>query len=51
MNSKLGIEIMEFLKKASKELNQTIVMITQDLNLAKYADRIIEIQDGMVLKK
>ena len=51
LNSKLGIEIMEFLKKASKELNQTIVMITHDLNLAKYADRIIEIQDGMVLKK
>lgn len=51
LNSKLGIEIMEFLKKASKELSQTIVMITHDLNLAKYADRIIEIQDGMVLKK
>ena len=46
LNSQLGKEIMEFLSIASKELNQTIIMITHDLNLAKYANRIIEIQDG-----
>ena len=46
LNSQLGKEIMEFLSLASKELNQTIIMITHDLNLAKYANRIIEIQDG-----
>ena len=46
LNSQLGKEIMEFLTIASRELNQTIIMITHDLNLAKYANRIIEIQDG-----
>ena len=46
LNSQLGKEIMEFLSLASKELNQTIIMITHDLNLVKYANRIIEIQDG-----
>lgn len=46
LNSQLGKEIMEFLSIASRELNQTIIMITHDLNLAKYANRIIEIQDG-----
>ena len=46
LNSQLGKEIMEFLSIASSELNQTIIMITHDLNLAKYANRIIEIQDG-----
>ena len=35
---------------ACKKYNQTIVMITHDLNLAGYADRIIEIQDGMIVK-
>lgn len=49
LNSQLAKEIMEFLVMASKQLNQTIIMITHDLNLAKYADRIIEIQDGRLV--
>lgn len=50
LNSKMAHEIMEFLVLACKKYNQTIVMITHDLNLAGYADRIIEIQDGMIVK-
>ena len=42
---------MEFLVLACKQLNQTILMITHDLNLTKYADRIIEIQDGQLVKE
>ena len=41
---------MEFLVLACKKYNQTIVMITHDLNLAGYADRVIEIQDGQIVK-
>ena len=51
LNSKLAKEIMEFLVLACKQLNQTILMITHDLNLTKYADRIIEIQDGQLVKE
>lgn len=50
LNSKLAKEIMEFLVLASKKYNQTIVMITHDLNLARYADRVLEIQDGHIIK-
>ena len=50
LNSKLAKEIMEFLVLASKRYNQTIFMITHDLNLAKYADRVMEIQDGYIIK-
>lgn len=50
LNSKLAKEIMEFLVLASKKYNQTIVMITHDLNLARYADRVLEIQDGYIIK-
>ena len=50
LNSKLAQEIMEFLVLASKKYNQTIVMITHDLNLARYADRVLEIQDGHIIK-
>lgn len=50
LNSKLAKEIMEFLVLASRKYNQTIVMITHDLNLAKYADRVLEIQDGNIVR-
>lgn len=50
LNSKLAKEIMEFLVLACKKYNQTIVMITHDLNLAGYADRVIEIQDGQIVR-
>ena len=50
LNSSMAKEIMEFLVLASKKYNQTIVMITHDLNLAAYADRVLEIQDGHIVK-
>jgi len=50
LNSRLAKEIMELLVLACKRYNQTIVMITHDLNLAKYADRVMEIQDGHIIK-
>ncbi len=50
LNSKLAKEIMEFLVLACKKYNQTIIMITHDLNLAGYADRVIEIQDGQIVR-
>lgn len=50
LNSQLAKEIMEFLVLACKKFNQTIIMITHDLKLAQYADRIIEIQDGELIE-
>jgi len=49
LNSNLAKEIMEYLVTASKKLHQTIIMITHDMNLAKYANRIIEIKDGRIV--
>lgn len=51
LNSKLAQEIMQYLALASKKFNQTIVMITHDLNLTHYADRVIEIQDGCIISE
>ena len=50
LNSKLAKEVMDFLVLACKQYYQTIVMITHDLEIAKFADRIIEIQDGSIVK-
>lgn len=41
--------VFELLRKMQKRYNQTIVMVTHDIDLAKQADRIIYIEDGRVI--
>ena len=48
LDSRSGNEIMELLKKSNRDLNQTIIMITHNMELAKAADRIIMIEDGKI---
>lgn len=50
LDSKSSDEIVALLKKANKEYNQTIVMITHNPEIAAVADRIIEIEDGKIIK-
>lgn len=47
LDSKSGKEIMEIFKKLNKEGN-TVVVVTHDPQVAKYAQRIIKIQDGKI---
>ena len=51
LDSKTSDEIVNLLKKANKEYNQTIIMITHNPDIAKEADRIIEIDDGSIIKE
>ena len=51
LDSKSSDEIVELLKKSNKELNQTIIMITHNMEIAKVADRIIKIEDGHIVKE
>lgn len=48
LDSKSSNEIIQLLKKANKEYKQTIIMITHNLEIAKQADRIIQIEDGKI---
>jgi len=48
LDSKSSDEIVALLKKANKQLNQTILMITHNMEIAKIADRIIKIEDGKI---
>ncbi len=43
-----GNEVLELLKTTGKEFNQTIVMVTHDMDIAKMADRVVIIEDGYV---
>lgn len=49
LDSKTGQAIMDFLQKLHKE-GKTIIMVTHDDRLAKYAERIIYIKDGELVK-
>lgn len=48
LDSKNSKEIIELLRYSIKRYNQTLVLITHDLNIAKMADRVITITDGKV---
>ena len=48
LDSKMGNEILKFFKKLNKELGITIVMITHEFEIAKYANRVIHIYDGHI---
>ena len=49
LDSKASIEIIKLLKQANETYNQTIIMVTHDINLAKYANRLIKIADGKIV--
>ena len=50
LDSKTTNEIMELLIKLVKEKNRTLIMVTHDLELAQYADRVVHMVDGEVKK-
>ena len=51
LDSKTGINVMNFLQKLHEEKGKTIVMVTHDLNLAQYAHRLVELKDGKIVRE
>tara|TARA_E500000331_G_scaffold9224_1_gene8615 strand:- start:776 stop:1546 length:771 start_codon:yes stop_codon:yes gene_type:complete len=49
LDSKTGTEILEFMQLATKELEQTIVMVTHDPVAASFSDQVIFLADGKVV--
>ncbi len=48
LDSKTTIEVMDLIKAMAAKNSQTIVMVTHDVSLAAYADKIIRIKDGHI---
>lgn len=48
LDSKNSKEVLELLKYCAKKYNQTLILITHDINIAKSADRVITIEDGEI---
>jgi putative ABC transport system ATP-binding protein len=50
LDSKRGEEVVEMLKKLSRE-GKTIIMVTHDMEKARYADKIYRLKDGKIVNK
>lgn len=51
LDSKTGAYIMKFLSDLHKKQKKTVVIITHDLYLAKFAKKIIQIKDGQITRR
>lgn len=50
LDSSTGKEVLEMLKRLWKTEGKTIIMVTHDMNLARYAHTTIELKDGQIMK-
>jgi putative ABC transport system ATP-binding protein len=50
LDSKTSAEVLELLRRCVDEFGQTIVMVTHDARAASYADRLLELEDGVVVR-
>ncbi len=48
LDSKNGNEVITLLQNSVKQLNQTLVLITHNIDLARDADRIVKLVDGEI---
>ncbi|MHA1276229.1 MAG: ABC transporter ATP-binding protein [Candidatus Helarchaeota archaeon] len=48
LDSKTGEDIVKLLRKLNKEQGTTIIVVTHDQSLIKYADRVAYIKDGRI---
>ena len=50
LDSKSAEEIMSLLKSLSSKSKRTVVLITHNPDYAKYADRVVYLKDGIIIK-
>jgi len=49
LDSKTGFEVMELLLSFNKEQGKTFILITHDPNVAQMAQRLVQLQDGIII--
>ncbi len=49
LDSRTSAEILDFMRRAVRELGQTIVMVTHDPVSASYSDRVLFLTDGQIV--
>jgi putative ABC transport system ATP-binding protein len=51
LDSKSGADVLALLRRSSRELGQTVVMVTHDPSAAAYADRVLFLADGRIVQE
>ncbi|HSJ60956.1 MAG TPA: ABC transporter ATP-binding protein [Jiangellaceae bacterium] len=49
LDSRSGVEVLGFLRRAVREFSQTVVMVTHDPGAASYSDRVLFLADGKIV--
>ncbi len=50
LDGKSGREVLSLLRQASHELGITLILVTHDMNVAEQAERIMQIEDGKIIR-
>ena len=50
LDSKTGFEVMEVVAKMNREQGTTIIYVTHDPRMAKFANRVIQLSDGLIVE-
>lgn len=48
LDSRAGAQVLSFLRRSVRELDQTVIMVTHDPAAAAYADRVVLLADGRI---
>ena len=49
LDSKTSRGVMEIMVRMAKRYHETLIIVTHDINIAKFADRIINLHDGSII--
>lgn len=50
LDGKSGREVLTLLRQAGRELGITLILVTHDMNVAEQADRIVQLEDGKIIR-
>ncbi|RVU53975.1 ABC transporter ATP-binding protein [Anaerosphaera multitolerans] len=50
LDTNTSFEIMDLMCSMAKRYNQTLVIVTHDVETSVYADRVVELRDGKIVK-
>ena len=49
LDSRSSREVLDLLRRAVNELDQSVIMVTHDVHAASYADRVLVVRDGAIV--
>ena len=51
LDSRTTVEVMEMICGFARDFHQTIILVTHDPEMARYADRIVTLIDGEIVRE